>query len=82
MKHKTVSELICPWLQVQYPTLGTRQVDLYAKVSPVKVYIWRLKVLDICLQLWYRVCSLFAHCSLATIRLTCFGQMIVWHMMC
>lgn len=38
MKRKTVSELICPWLQVQYPTLGTRQVDLYAKVFRVNVY--------------------------------------------
>lgn len=43
MKRKTVLELICPWLQVQYPTLGSRQADLYAKVSCVKVYTWDLK---------------------------------------
>ena len=39
MKRKTVSELICPWLQVHYPTLGTRQADLYARVSHVNVYV-------------------------------------------
>lgn len=82
MKRKTVSELICPWLQVHYPTLGTRQVDLYAKVSRVNVYVWRPKVLDMCLHPWYRVCTQFAPSSLATIRLTCYGRMIVWHKMC
>lgn len=45
MKRKTVSELICPRVQVQYPTLGTKQVDL-AKVSHMNMCIWKPRVLD------------------------------------
>lgn len=72
MKRETISELICPWLQVQYPTLGTRQVDLYTKMSRVNMCIWRPKV--VCFQPWYGVCSLFAHSSLATYQFYLFSN--------
>lgn len=82
MKRKTISELICPWLQVQYPTLGTRQVDLYTKMSRVNVCIWRPKV--VCFQPWYAAYLPIAH--LLLISFTCsqmkMMQMTVSHMLC